>query len=398
VTKIRVSVVALSLPWCLASLQHGASADDAAVVAVGGAIKLMKGHPQVRMVSENVFIKLAEAKVRCQFVFQNEGPATTVTMGFPESGYGDGRTLPKWTALRGFRSCVDGRPVRVTRNIVPYVVPNVDGYQIWWVKRVPFGAKQRRTVTVQYIGGTGGDSLGMTFFQYELHTGASWKGPVGYARLECDASGMKGCGIAKPGPSEWRNWRLVREYRNREFTEDDDLWVDWWPGFNNFVVNGQTRHIADVTMMETSGFAAALPCEKRHRRERWTNRKGGNSGPYSHTSYPPTRVGNEVLIHVRTLACMAGMDLEALPHGRIRLSKGTPRWCEVALRSHVVKGSTRTVMVRKAVAPRFAPYREGRVEVPLTAVVRALGGSARWNRAGDTIAISAPWKTPGERR
>ncbi|NCO43724.1 MAG: hypothetical protein COZ06_27220 [Armatimonadetes bacterium CG_4_10_14_3_um_filter_66_18] len=65
-------------------------------------------------------------------------------------------------------------------------------------------------------------------------------------------------------------------------------------------------------------------------------------------------MGNEVLIHIRTLACIIGMDLQVLPPGQVRLSKGPSRWCEITARSQVVKGNATTVMVGKTVAPRYA--------------------------------------------
>lgn len=67
-------------------------ANDRAIVGRGGTWKPLQGeHASIRMVSERVRVDVYEKyyDVQASFVFRNEGPATTVTMGFPESGGGD---------------------------------------------------------------------------------------------------------------------------------------------------------------------------------------------------------------------------------------------------------------------------------------------------------------------
>src|SRR5438270_7298538 len=96
-------IVCVGLALCMAS---AGKADDGYVTGVGGAACLMHGHPTIRMVSEEVHIQLPEGKVSAQFVFKNEGAATTVEIGFPEKGKD---VLPRSRShMVGFQSLVDG--------------------------------------------------------------------------------------------------------------------------------------------------------------------------------------------------------------------------------------------------------------------------------------------------
>jgi hypothetical protein len=367
---------------CAICLSTMGAADDGAITGVGGAIALLDEHPQVRMAEETVRVKLPEGKVHCEFVFHNEGRGTTVKMGFPESGGGDWATLPDNSWFRGFRTAVDGQPAKVKR-----VVTSKSGgsdYHIWWVKWVRFGPKQRREVTVDYQSGIGGDSSGNRFFEYGLKTGSSWKGHVGYARVECDISGLRGQRIVAvlPNSAKRKGNLIVSEHRNTEFEgESGRFIVCWWPYFDNFVVNGVRRPISNPV----------LPCQKKHPPVDW--RTGQE---HYHSNYPPSREGNEVPLHVRTAACLLGLNLKLLDGRRVRLYRDGSRWCEASVGSKRLKGHPRAVTA--GVATRFRVHGEGgRIEVPVTAVVRALGGSARWDSTRTSLLLSVPWKLPWQK-
>src|SRR5436309_1203389 len=95
----------------LASISAGC--DDAYVEGASGVVRALRGHPAIRMVSEEVHITLPAGKVEAKFVFKNEGPATEVVIGFPEEGKdGTGETH-----MKGFRSAVDGQAVNVAKWI-----------------------------------------------------------------------------------------------------------------------------------------------------------------------------------------------------------------------------------------------------------------------------------------
>jgi hypothetical protein len=82
---------ALLVLLLLAITPRPVRADDGAVLGEGGAMAPMREHPSIRMVSERVVADLTlegPDVVDCVFRFRNEGPATTVRMGFPESSGG----------------------------------------------------------------------------------------------------------------------------------------------------------------------------------------------------------------------------------------------------------------------------------------------------------------------
>jgi len=77
------------------------------VSAVGGSVRPLTEHPTVRLDAEYVHIQFIrnDAWVECVFFLNNLGPATTVTLGFPNfSGGADVNAvhpsrslLPTWT-------------------------------------------------------------------------------------------------------------------------------------------------------------------------------------------------------------------------------------------------------------------------------------------------------------
>jgi len=157
-------------------------ADDTAVQGVGGAVQPMKEHPSIVMQQMDVHVGVTpdHAAVHCVFVFRNTGPATTVKMGFPESGHPtyDPKSPPGFTT---FRTWLDGKEVR-TRTEGLDVSP-ADSWRRWRTKQVIFTAKQTRRVEVDYSAPLGYVSDGSGFFEYQVSTGGSWKGPIEHASI-----------------------------------------------------------------------------------------------------------------------------------------------------------------------------------------------------------------------
>jgi hypothetical protein len=132
--------------FLLGSSHLNVFADDAALEAVGGNLSPMKGHPAIRMVGEEVHIKLPDGKVEARFVFKNEGPATTITIGFPEQGKD---TMPRRPShLVSFKSWVDGKLVSTKQVFTekPEDGGNDYYYKSWWIKKVPFAKGQTLTI------------------------------------------------------------------------------------------------------------------------------------------------------------------------------------------------------------------------------------------------------------
>ena len=165
-------------------------ANDGYMGGEGGQMHRVHGkHTTVRMVREWVDMDVFndDYHVKVQFSFQNDGPATTVVMGFPEScGDGNGK-IP---AFRSFHSWVDGSKVKVIRQLVTRPrFYHEDGINAYWVKSVPFAAHQQRSVRVEYIADPGAHEgeeypvytfAGINFENnvgYDF-TGGNWKGEV----------------------------------------------------------------------------------------------------------------------------------------------------------------------------------------------------------------------------
>src|SRR2546421_6444969 len=179
-----------ALVFIMISASAGTSRADDAAIAFGGNPKMLHGHPSIRMVSERVII-VAGTKtdaVDCRFVFKNEGPACNVRMGFPDEGDGsyltaieEGDMPHPYGCIQHFRSWIDGRRVATT------TVENKNyenGPVSWHTKIVHFAAGQTRVVTDRYSVPWGlihDPTIRIT--QYTMHTGSSWKGPIGSAVL-----------------------------------------------------------------------------------------------------------------------------------------------------------------------------------------------------------------------
>jgi hypothetical protein len=349
-------MIVLVFIFCLAlALGPAARADDGAVRGVGGAVQLMQGHPSVRMVSEVVRIQVPEARVSARFVFHNDGPPVTVEMGFPEEGGGDIALLD--THFQGFRSYVDGKRVAVRR----VVASQGNSYRYWWVKRVRFGRGQTRVVENRYIGGQGGMSSGDRWFNYILQSGASWKGPIGRARIICDIRGLRDFADLKFSPAGYRQrgHLLVWDLKNIEPTED--IHIAWFPYFSNIVINGQ--------------------------------RVGGRWN-YPWSDGLAQRRGHEVWMSLRNLAQWLGAEIQVGAPGQpVRLVRGE-RWLEVANGSRWMRARQGRVTLPARVYMELRVEQE-RLIVPLTPVVRALGGKAYFDRKTGKMMVWIKPPQPG---
>lgn len=155
-----------------------ALADDG-WVGNGGTPKLMASHPAIRMVSEvvNIHVGPYHTTTNCSFVFHNAGPATDVKIGFPdedstrEDGYG--------SVFQSFQSWVNGRRVKTK-------LEKGQSDDFWQTKTVHFNAGQTLRIRDRYRLKTslGNQGYAYTLYAaYTLHTGASWSGTIGTAKI-----------------------------------------------------------------------------------------------------------------------------------------------------------------------------------------------------------------------
>ncbi len=225
------------------------SADDAAVEGVGGVIELLDEHPSVVMEKMDVVVDLgnAEADVDCTFVFYNSGAALDVRMGFPEEGGGVDVDVSKPHGFRSFASWVDGKEVPTT--IEGFETRNEREWKRWRVKTVHFAEGQRRVVRVRYPANFGYMSTGEMFFHYHVHTGASWKRPIGWGRICLKLKQDPGRGryaVGAPfqqcGP---RCYEWVRRDFEPEWADDVNLvYVPYYDGIRSHRDSYRARHAA----------------------------------------------------------------------------------------------------------------------------------------------------------
>lgn len=186
----------------------GARANDGSVTW-GDAPQLTKSHPSVEMRSEIVRLTVGatETKVDCQFVFVNHGPACVVRMGFPDYSEEEFREAQRF---KSFRSWVDGQAVPV-RSVDG---PLEDGYRLRWrVKAVSFGAagtkRAVRRVRDTYTVDTAVEMrTSVSMASYTLHTGGSWRGPIGRSEVIVSFPSWRGPFRAVPR----RAWNSETEY------------------------------------------------------------------------------------------------------------------------------------------------------------------------------------------
>lgn len=158
---------------CIICLCGAAAADDTALLDIGGTIQPMDEHPTVRLVAEHVHARIFReyTLVECVFFLENDGPATEVTVGFPNNVYGS----DEWTCLfESFESYVDGKRADIRLVEQPEGKPCV-----WYCKEVRFDEGELRTIRNVYRGRHSFDTMNDFWFTYVLHTGASWRGAIG---------------------------------------------------------------------------------------------------------------------------------------------------------------------------------------------------------------------------
>jgi hypothetical protein len=227
-----------------------ARADDAAWMHIGDAGNFTK-NDQIRMVQEHVWVAISNKRVRVHalFQFKNEGPTTTVTMAFPDGilDYKERKpSAPR--AIRWMKSKVDGKPVKVKRQVYRKD-PSYDNYTHVWLKKVSFKGGQTRFVTVDYEANHGdiGDYIND---MYTLKTGATWKGTIGKAVIYIDWSALNGQmdpmirtvnADGREGPESSLKMIGPRSARLqfKNFEPDFDIGMSWAPAFWNFFLNGR---------------------------------------------------------------------------------------------------------------------------------------------------------------
>jgi hypothetical protein len=339
----------------LFSLCPHATADDAAISGTGGNVKMMRGGVNVRMVREDVRVTgIPNGKVIARFEFRNEGPAADILMGFPGEGGADGSP-----DLSRFISTVDGKPVKTVfvRN-----KSSESAHNVWYTKKVHFGAGQTHIVTDTYDVGNAGIIEGPQWFFYVLETGSTWKGPIGRAVITCDISGISAYTPAKISPAGYKMTGNVITWDLHDLnpTAHDDIQITWYESFDNVVVNGKPVYFHRKGSLERL----------------WPD-SGDDEIFYDKPK--PLRRGNDVWLTTAQAAKWLGAKRQVVRPGKVeRLTVGS-RWADVTVGSKVLQNASgRTTM-------KFASTSEGdepeeALTVALSPLVRALAPRPRSRR------------------
>lgn len=199
-------------------------ADDSAVRNVGGSIKPMDGHPTVRLVAEHIHARIHRkyADVECVFFLQNNGPATTVLMGFPDISGGAVGRQSDGRHFDFFESFVDGKKMDVS-CVGPY--EEIAGYRFWWVKEVDFAEGEVRIVRDIYRGGLGSNTAGEMYFQYVLHTGSSWAGTIGSISVVFTFVDFEAHLVTSIGPIGYEKGKTEIRWAFHDYEPDPDYEV-----------------------------------------------------------------------------------------------------------------------------------------------------------------------------
>jgi hypothetical protein len=227
----RAAIYGLFL-WPLVAGPSPCHANDSAFSGVSGTPKPLKGeHRSIAMQSEKVSIVASSSSYDTvvDFIFRNDGAATSVQMGFPESSYGDVAAVKNSTFLK-FDTYVDGHKV-VARRIVTSGSDGDAGVEAYWLKTVAFARHQTRRIRVAYRSPMGGNTdWGSHNALVYAFTGKNWKGLVDRSDLEVRVT-KPGLWITNPRfdykplamtlestPKEaifrktWRNWQAQGEF------------------------------------------------------------------------------------------------------------------------------------------------------------------------------------------
>jgi hypothetical protein len=167
----------------LLALSSSAFADDSSVKVVSGQGVFPLTSSDIRMDSETVqaicYRNFAEYRV--DFKFVNDGPPQTLQLGFSsadvvppeEAGTQWVASEARWGAPVALQAWQDGKPLRVTlgQGKDPMLSSAWVGYYLH-TATFPHGFT---TITVSYLAGSNEG------YEYWLHTGAYWNGPIGKA-------------------------------------------------------------------------------------------------------------------------------------------------------------------------------------------------------------------------
>jgi len=148
------------------------------------------------------------ARVRCEFVFTNPGPARTLLMGFPTRLATEelDETSFDHPEVRDFTAFLDGEPLSVTPEEAATAPEGAPPLMVaeWATFEAAFGAGQTRRLVHSYEVTLPGDSTGESAAGYILRTGAMWAETIGRARVEFAMGPVRPWHLTSMSPGPFR--------------------------------------------------------------------------------------------------------------------------------------------------------------------------------------------------
>ena len=205
VTLLVALMVAASVAASAGPSARHAHADSAPLYPAGGALTTT-GVTQVQMTSERVSVEIQpagagvagyRAHVVAEFSLHNPGPATSLTVGYPESVRTPAAEMAgpfQILTVEGLTVAVDGQPVTVSEESVQEDASGgaYDAENLWFAWPMEFESGATRGVTVtfeQQVRGQKPPAPQWFAFDYVLVTGAGWDGLIGDAEISVQFPG-----------------------------------------------------------------------------------------------------------------------------------------------------------------------------------------------------------------
>lgn len=189
-TRLRRLLVGLLFVLMTLAAALPARADDASLGRIGECVRPIDNN-DITMVAEEITITADRERsvVTCRFTFHNDGPATSVLMGFPDQNQPDDREgFADDVSIHDFTATADGQPLAVTMRQAVEDKYTVPGARLvsdadWWTFTVPFAAGQDLAVVNSFWVKNVQWSNGDVRVGYTLVSGRTWKGPIGHIEI-----------------------------------------------------------------------------------------------------------------------------------------------------------------------------------------------------------------------
>jgi len=169
-------------------------------MAEGNLVHMGK-HAGLRIVREKTNVKLGRdqhdtVKVKCEFVIKNEGKAVTVKLGFPVDSQSSDKFPINQSVLTGFKMSVDGTPVKpsfkskrekIGEDSMPYAEQS---FWAWYIEDIRFEANQTRSIVITYSTELSRTGDSPWEFIYNLSSDGLWNWPAGEVAFSADISSL----------------------------------------------------------------------------------------------------------------------------------------------------------------------------------------------------------------